>query len=131
MKRNTSIKYCREIHRRVKQVNGLLATPLCQYEAVRISQVWVFGSTAKGKENPNDLDILIRYKLAGRHRTWQQTKTVKPYRRICNVKMPPASEEYMLKWISKGMIKVSRHSFEVDNEIADGKIEIYPRYLFE
>lgn len=59
MKRETAIKYAREIARRAQSVNGLLATPGCSYEAVRIKRMWIFGSTVKGKTDPNDLDLLI------------------------------------------------------------------------
>lgn len=36
MKRATALRYAREIARRLHEVNGLLATPVCKHEAVRV-----------------------------------------------------------------------------------------------
>lgn len=69
LKLATALRYANEISRRVREVNGLLATPLCGHEAVRISRVWVFGSTIKGSLAPNDLDLLIDLHEVGRRFT--------------------------------------------------------------
>lgn len=74
MKIDLAERYVQRIVDRCKSVNGLLATPLCDVEAVRIHQVWIFGSTVKGLQEPNDLDVMISYDLVGRRRSWKQGK---------------------------------------------------------
>lgn len=128
MKRTTALRYAREIARRVHAVNGILATPLCGNEAVRISRVWIFGSTAKGSQSPNDLDVLIEIKPCGRHRNWKQGKLDKRYYRYFGVRFCQDSVEYALKWLSKGMKMVSRHTTRSESAVLDVKKLIYPRY---
>lgn len=128
MKRATALKYCQEISRRVHGANGLLATPLCSHEAARISRIWVFGSTAKGSESPNDLDLLIEINNAGRYRTWRQTRIDKRYERSYGMKSSPDSTQYALKWLTKGMKMVSRHTTHSESAELDVKTLVYPRY---
>ena len=132
MKRATALRYAVEIARRVHAVNGLLATPLCDFEAQRISRIWVFGSTAKGSQNPNDLDILIEMRHCGRHRTWKQGKLDKPMYRAGGYRLAACSHQEALKWLTKGMRLVSRHTTESEGlfrkNLIDVKKMIYPRY---
>lgn len=128
MKRETALKYSREIARRVHSVNGVLATPLCEREAVRISRVWVFGSTAKGSQNPNDLDLLIEIKECGRRIRKGGYKVDKRYLRATGIVTGCDPIEYALKWISKGMKMVSRHTTRSEATKLDVKKLIYPRY---
>lgn len=131
MKRGTALRYAREIARRVHAVNGLLATPGCCREAVRISRVWVFGSTAKGSESPNDLDLLIEIRYAGRRRSWRQASADKAYFRAHGIRVAPSARQYALKWLTKGMRMVSRHCADEECVDIDVKTLIYPRYDLE
>ena len=65
MNRKTALKKCKTVADRIKAVNGIIGTPHANFQALRISRAWLFGSTAKGKENPNDVDILIESKPGG------------------------------------------------------------------
>ena len=128
MKRTTALRYSKEIARRVHSVNGLLATPLCGSEAVRISRVWIFGSTAKGSQSPNDLDVLIELKPCGRYLRWTNGALDKRYYRATGIKVARSPTQEALKWISKGMKMVSRHTTNSESVDIDVKKLIYPRY---
>lgn len=128
MKRTTALRYADEIAARVRSVNGLLATPLADREAVRIKRVWVFGSTVKGSQAPNDLDLLIESKAVGRHRTWKQGKLNRRYLRMFGVRRALCASKETYKWLTKGMKKVSRHDFEAERGIdLSPLVMIYPR----
>ena len=132
MKRATALRYAREIARRLHEVNGLLATPVCKHEAVRVRRVWVFGSTAKGAENPNDLDVMIELDcMVGRHKTWQQTTIDKEARKRFGVRVARDNRTVFLKWLTKGMRGVSRHCRDMDGVVLDVQTLIYPRYDLE
>ena len=132
MKRATALRYAREIARRLHEVNGLLATPVCNYEAVRVRRVWVFGSTAKGAENPNDLDVMIELNcMVGRHRTWRQATIDKGSYRRSGVRVARNNRDEFLKWLTKGMRGVSRHCRDQDIVVLDVQALIYPRYDLE
>ena len=107
-----------------------MATPSHDYQYVRISRVWVFGSVAKGSQNPNDLDIFIELKVIGRFNNNgyidKRLSHQHGYREI------KKSTDYALKWLTKGMKNVSRHVVghdDVFNKL-DCKILIYPRMDF-
>lgn len=130
MRIQTAIKYALEIRRRIRSVNGVLATPLCRFEAIRIARVWVFGSTVKGSQAPNDLDVLLDIRCAGRHRTWRQAKLSKRALRSCGVWLAPESDDEFLKWLTRGMRKVSRHVLSSEPSLEhdlDVKVLLYPR----
>jgi predicted nucleotidyltransferase len=128
MKLATANKYAREVARRLHSVNGLLATPLCNSEAARISRVWVFGSTVKGSQNPNDLDLLIEIRPVGRRFKAKQARPDRALLRRMGVRLAPSSVEYGLKWLTKGMKMVSRHRTDVETAELDVKVLIYPRW---
>lgn len=127
MKLETALRYARDVASRVHGVNGLLATPLCEHEAVRISRIWVFGSTVKGSPNPNDLDLLIELKECGRFRTRRQARLDKRYFRNYGIRLALPSRDEALKWLTKGMRKVSRHCVDTERVEIDVKVMIYPR----
>jgi predicted nucleotidyltransferase len=128
MKLETAQRYAREIAARVHSVNGLLATPLCSGEAARISRVWVFGSTVKGSTAPNDLDVLIEINEVGRRRSAAQGRMCKKYYRAFGVRVAASTTEEALKWLTKGMKKVSRHTTNGETAELDVKVLIYPRW---
>lgn len=127
MKLATAQRYAQEVARRVHAVNGLLATPLCRHEAVRIKRIWVFGSTVKGSQNPNDLDLLIDLHPVGRTRRAIETKVDRRLLRDHGVRLAPSSEAYALMWLTKGMKMVSRHTTRSECTEFDVKVLIYPR----
>lgn len=127
LKLKTALKNADEIARRIRSVNGLLATPLCDYEAVRISRVWVFGSTVKGSQNPNDLDLLIECKRVGKRRTWKQGKLDTRYMRSYGIRRAISAHDTAFMWMTKGMKMVSRHDVESEGVDIDVKVLIYPR----
>ena len=128
MKRTTALRYADEIAARVRSVNGLLSTPLANREAVRISRVWVFGSTVKGSPAPNDLDLLIETKAVGRVRTWKQGKLDRRAVRSFGVRRAISASDEAYKWLTKGMKKVSRHCFEAEQGLdLSPLVMLYPR----
>lgn len=121
MKRETALRYAREIANRVHGVGGLIATPQCNREAVRISRMWVFGSTAKGSAAPNDLDLLIELREVGRMRMPARRRIAvadgmlsdgaidRDYLRRFGIITSKKSRHQALIWLTAGMKKVSRH----------------------
>jgi len=140
-----SIRNAIKIADRVKSVNGLLGTPYCDYEAVRISRVWVFGSTVKGKLQPNDTDILIELKPVGYYQgTGAQankrnrydiamrgnSKADYKYRSRLGLRFQLEAKREAFKFIKKNIQNVSLHDFDNDGQLGDiptTKIMIYPR----
>jgi len=131
VKIETAHRYAREIARRVHSVNGLLATPLCGREAARISRIWVFGSTVKRSKAPNDLDILIEIKEVGRSRRWTQGKLDRQFHKATGMRVALSATHEALKWMTKGMKKVSRHTTHNESAELDVKVLIYPRWDME
>jgi hypothetical protein len=129
MKRQTAIKYAREVGNRLHLVNGILSTPNCDYEAYIVRRVWVFGSTAKGAAEPNDLDLLIDARSAGRRIIWKRGRKLdKGYLRSYRARDMPRSKTAFLKWLTRGMRRVSRHLAAVEEIPIDVKLLIYPRW---
>ena len=140
MKAKTAINNAMKIAERIKLLNGLIGTPGTGFECFRIKRAWVIGSTIKGKENPNDLDIILDAEECGR-----RFNTVKLYRK-CS-KWPhyygaklhkeylrrygmysPVSCEYEAHKYLRGWLKMARiHDWKIDHEAASQRIMIYPR----
>ena len=127
MRREVALRYADKVAQRLHSVNGILATPMCGSEAVRFRRVWVFGSTAKGSESPNDLDLLIEAEECGRHRSWRQTRYDKEMRRRYGYLSTVNATDEALKWLTKGMKKVSRHIAAREKVEIDVKVLLYPR----
>lgn len=128
MRRETALRYAAEITARLRGINGLLATPLCDKEAVRFSRVWVFGSTVKGSQTPNDLDLLIETAEVGRRRTWKQGKVDRKFLRMFRERRALRARNEAYKWLTKGMRKVSRHCYADEQGIdLSPLVMIYPR----
>lgn len=128
MKLETAIRYCHEIHRRLVEVKGIIPTPFAQYEGMRVKKVWVFGSTIKGSQTPNDLDILIHWEHHGKRRSWTEVGYNKAYYRAHGLRVPIDSGHEARKWLTKGMKNVSRHDTESEATIFDVKVQIYPNF---
>ena len=128
MERSKALKYAVEIARRVHEVNGLIPTPDCGFEGMLMSNIWVFGSTAKGSEFPNDLDVLIDWKEHGRQRRCPEVSADKGWERRYGRQLPKDSRWPAMKWLTKGMRGVSRHDLKWDEADLDVKKLIYPVY---
>ncbi len=153
MKRSTAIKRALEIADRVKKCNGIIGTPECEFTAFRIKRMWLFGSTAKGYENPNDVDILIDGGECGliQFANWKNKKSMagfvndrkkrldrsfvkfrlgktdKGYLRSCGVYTAVSSRITALRGISGSGKMVRFHEFDVDGNLAHPRIMLYPR----
>ena len=65
MKRETALRYAKELSEKMKECNGVIQTPGTSREAVKILKLWVFGSTVRGSQTPNNLDLLIHWEEMG------------------------------------------------------------------
>lgn len=137
MKRATAKRMALTIAERLKSAAGVIGTPGSDHEALRVKRAWVFGSTAKGSEHPNDLDIIMEMHECGR-RFWQKGAVQKRTRpggarldraffRTHRVRMPVSCQQDALRWIRGTMKMVRLHDYGIDGHLADGKIMIYPR----
>lgn len=132
MKRATAERNIAEIARRLRAVNGLLATPNCSRPAYRFRRVWVFGSTVKGSMEPGDLDILIDGETVGRRQQWTRGRTYDhSFYRSAGIRAMPDTDREALKWLTRNLKLISRHDFKYDGEIAHPRILIYPRNDFQ
>lgn len=59
MKRERAVQNLYRVLQRIRYINGLLSTFLDDHEYVKIKSAWLFGSLAKGSDQPNDVDIFI------------------------------------------------------------------------
>lgn len=135
MRRATALRAAETIAARVKAHGGLIGTPHADYEAVRIKRVWLFGSTAKGSEAPNDVDILLEYIRCGRHQLcgkWRRyrasnAKLAKRYYRSTGIKTAICAANEALRHLRGALKMVRFHSFDVDGDLAHPRILLYPR----
>ena len=129
MKIETALRYAAEITRRLESVNGLIPTPRGGSEFYLVKKAWVFGSTIKGSDVPNDLDVLLFAENAGARQTWQIVGFDPVYYKAHRLRRTRRTDNEALMWLRKGMKMVSLHDTEGDETIFDKKVEIYPRFL--
>lgn len=119
MKRETAIKNIRQIVSRLEKCRGIIETKGAGiYDGFMVDRLYVFGSTAKGSQNPNDIDLLI----SGRGVNGNKN----PY--------GEHSFDVAMKKLRKGMKMVRFHEEYVDGafgDIAETKIMIWPDCHFE
>lgn len=134
MKLATALKNANRISDRLKSVGGIVSTPLCDFPGVKITRMWVFGSTVKGSQKPNDLDLLIEIKVIGNYRSWHESRAVRSRVRLdkrrarrTGFRGAIAAENEALKWLTKGTLNTSRHMYGVERIEIDKKVMIYPR----
>lgn len=130
MKLATAQKNALEIHRRLRSVGGLIGTPNTGSEAVQIKCVWVFGSTVKGKLNPNDLDILVEGTTVGRRYLSFRNQCGRYSKRGIGRLFAKCPIDRASKWMRGGMKMVSLHWACYDSVQPDVKIMLYPRNDF-
>lgn len=133
MKLHTARKNALQIHTRVRAVNGLLATPACDRDAVRIARIWVFGSTVKGAKEPRDLDLLLDLYPCGRRYSAirHEASVDREYFSRYGVRTSRSSCAAALKWIRSGMRGLSLHRLTDEKVGIDTMVEIYPRFLLD
>lgn len=155
MKRSTAIKNVKEIVRRVNSVNGIIGTPKHEMDFYRIKRVWLFGSVAKGSNEPNDIDIIIEgigvetggnrrhtrerfypgYSGRYERRGGKHTDRIFEKRESSGYFQCKSSKDYAIKWLRSGMKSVSIHTVRGEGrdflEQLDKKVLIYPRCDFD
>jgi hypothetical protein len=129
MKLETALRHAAEIARRLESVNGLIPTPRGGHEFCLVKKAWVFGSTIKGSNAPNDLDVLIFAEEAGLRQRWEAVGFDPRYYRSHGYKQTRRTKREAKMWLRKGMKMVSIHDTESEATIFDKKVEIYPRFL--
>jgi len=136
VKLSTSIRNAITVAERIRALSGVIETPEASRPFVRIKRAWIFGSTAKGKQNPNDTDILLEMHVCGdyqpsnvrrNHKCKRYAKTDRKFLRRRGVNTGLRSEDVALRYLKKSMKKISLHSMELDGEYATDRIMIYPR----
>lgn len=133
MKHSTSVANAQYVADQLRRVSGIIATPNCAHDAVRVKRAWLFGSTAKGKENPNDTDIIIEYVLIGKPKWSGRNGKVSGHFRINRDSYRrfgwshPEDSLNEARRFLKGRKKMIRvHQWEIDKDVADGRVMIYP-----
>lgn len=132
MRRQVALNYANRISDRVKSVGGIVSTPMCGHAHTKIKRIWVFGSTVKGSEAPNDLDLMIEMEPIGSMRRFGvrgQTSVSYDRRRFKSYgrRWEECSQHQTLVWLTKGMKKVSRHVVGIEKIEPDVMVMIYPR----
>jgi len=126
-KRNLSrikaFKYAKTIHERLKSIDGVFLGIDSDFRYKIVTNVWVFGSMAKGSQNPNDLDILENYVLLSSRlklfRSWRNDRWINIKNQIDN---------QFSKFIKDGLNQISLHDMDDNCLVKDHKIEIYPKF---
>jgi hypothetical protein len=129
MKLETALHHAAEIARRLESVNGLIPTPRGGNEFYLVKKAWVFGSTIKGSDAPNDLDVLLFAENAGARQRWEVVGFDPVYRKATGLRRARHTDREAKMWLRKGMMMISLHDTESEETIFDKKVEIYPRFL--
>lgn len=139
MKRATALKNATKIADRLRGINGIYCSPLCDDDFLKVKRVWLFGSTAKGSENPNDLDIFVEllpkrsYRRKGRDPMFRNNHTLhgsyKPRKSNRSFITPTSARDEFAKWLRKNMPRTSIHFVDWERDFfeqLDCKKMIYP-----
>lgn len=133
----TSINNTLAVVNRIIKLNGIIATPEGHCEAIIVRRIWLFGSTARHKKNPNDTDLLFdlreigcrkRAGQAARGRKQPNTAKIdKIYKRRYGIDVAKCSRSIFLKYLRGNLKMVRFHDANIDAEYAVDKILVYPR----
>lgn len=126
MRREIAIRRALRVADRVREAGGLIPTPRATHEFFEVKKIWLFGSTAKGSESPNDIDLLYEGNYCGARYTSIEGKQLHKFFLGMGVKVPVDSEYAALKIIAKGCGMVRLHDAKIDGEIAYPRIQLYP-----
>jgi hypothetical protein len=131
MRRKLALTYANRIARRLCRLGGIVSTPEAfPGDAFVVTAAWVFGSTAKGSQHPNDLDILLLgrvYRPEGKRR--ENAKMARAGM-SCRYILKRDCRDEALRSLKAGMRMVRFHDAAWDGPLGDiwqTKIMIYPR----
>jgi predicted nucleotidyltransferase len=132
MKRDLALRRLQRIIDRINAVNGVFETPDARYPAVRLINVWLFGSLLKGSETPNDIDLLFEYEELGELRTLKETGVYdKDYYRTYGMKCTIDTWKAFGQQLRKNIPMVRMHKLMVDGSVAYPRALIYPTLEFD
>ena len=125
MKRETALRIAEEIAAKLQACNGVVDTPTARWPQVLVSELWMFGSTVKGAERPNDLDLLWEAKVLGEFRRPGEGGAELDMRRYRRYGISTAKEpfEEARRVLVGGRKMVRLHFKGIDGDLA------YPRRL--
>lgn len=137
MKLKTSINNTLAVVDRVRRINGIMATPEDHHEFIKVKRVWLFGSTIRGKPNPNDTDMLFEFCEGGRLKRAGKTakgskqpntaKIDKDYRRRYGIDIARSTRTSLFKYLRGNLKMIRFHDASIDAKYATDKILVYPR----
>lgn len=136
MRLKTAIRHALTVAERLHAINGIIQTPECGHECMRVKRAWLFGSTARHRENPNDVDIIMEtilcrpIKKTGIRRGKKSKQTAKVdriYKRSTGIWLPKETHREGLRYLRGNMRMIRFHDFNIDKNFAAGRIMLYPR----
>lgn len=135
MKIKTAIHHVKQIRERIRRVNGLIGTPEAGRYCFKIRTAYVFGSTVKGKDCPNDVDILIDGREVGELQGTSKInlgnrRNAKIVRNGFWKNYPIRSQTQAYKYLGHGMKMIRFHDYNFERTFGDidkTKVMIYPR----
>jgi hypothetical protein len=129
MQRKTAIKNAMTVTSRLRKCCGLIGTSGATTDCMKVRRAWIFGSTAKGSEAPNDLDVLLECYSVGKWRP----KQARMLRGRDGARYKMSGFRVLSNYLSAGMKMIRIHSYDIDGgfgDIPQTKIMIYPRNDF-
>lgn len=131
MKRTTALRIAAEVADRLRKANGCIGTPTAYRPYVRVSRLWLFGSTAKGKAEPNDVDLLLDACIVGEYRPpghggARLDRERKRRYGITGAMDPFAQADRYLRGRAK-MVRI--HHVSIDGDLAAPRVMLYPRNM--
>lgn len=139
MKHKTAINNVKKIRKRLVDTNGIIHTPFASHPYFKIKKVWLFGSFAKGKTEPNDIDIIYEGCPCGEYRRHIKgvTKPDRRFRFLARDSRDDAIKELtknmkkihiMPNWTIRDIDKTDTEQVAIHNDVHKTKIMIYPRF---
>lgn len=115
MKQLTALRNAAKIAERLHSWGGVVDTPRSYWSQVKFHGLWLFGSTAQGKKEPGDVDIM--YSMDTRH--GDQTGLYYPENELGDYRA--------LVELRRGIQRIRYHDLCNDAFALDhGAIELYP-----
>lgn len=125
MKLEVALRHAREIASRLANASGKIDTPNGAHEAMQIEALWLFGSAAKGAENPNDIDLLYKGGTVGQYRNAEIVGHDPAYLRRHGIRVPRSTETLALQELRRGLKMIRFHRLEIDGSIAQPRILLW------
>lgn len=129
MKLQTCLKYAQEIASQMKLNGNIIYTPGCSWEFFKVKSIYLFGSVAKGKINPGDVDIMVDGEVIGKHFNIHKKGTFKidkDYNRKHNVIRAKPCLEEALRFVKSKRKNVSVNYTPYIGFDPANKIQLYP-----